>query len=146
MRDLQLRNGDLLMGACGFATVDGSDYLTQRIATALQEPYGDDPYNPQWGSVLQSYIGQPIAADTSGLVSSEVARVLQQLQAAQAAQITNAAMTGTRSQYSAANILASVDSIDAAVAPGAPDIVQVAITLTTQAQTQMTITRTVTSS
>jgi phage baseplate assembly protein W len=44
---------------------------------ALAEPYGDDRFHPQWGSVLPNYVGTPIGADTEMLVRSEVARVIQ---------------------------------------------------------------------
>jgi phage baseplate assembly protein W len=151
MQDLQLSSGDLMPGPRGFATVTGNAYLQQRIATALAEPYGDDPYNPQWGSTLQSMIGSPVvttssSSDTATLVSSEVARVLQALMASQQNQITNTALAGSRSPYSAADVIASVQSTDASIDPADPETVQVSIVLTTQAQQQLAITRTVTAS
>lgn len=150
MRDLQLSSGDLVIGLCGFETVDGTAYLQQRIATALGEPYGDDPYNPTWGSTLQSYIGSPIipgtaSTETSALVSSEVARVMQALMSQQQSQITNSALTGSKTQFEADDIIAAVDSTSAVISPSDPEIIQVSILLTTQAQQQLAISRTVTS-
>ncbi len=144
MKDLQLAGGDLVLGARGFGTVDGTAYLRQRIALAMGEPYGDDQYNPQWGSVLPSFVGLPITADTPVLVSSEVARVLQMLIASQQAQVTRSALNGTRSQLNAGDVIASVQSISSSTGPN-PDAVQVAIVLTTQAGQQVAISRTVTS-
>jgi phage baseplate assembly protein W len=151
MRDLQIQGGDLVLGARGFGTVTGTAYLQQRIATALEEPYGSDPFNPQWGSVLLSYIGRPVTAgtastDTSALVSAEVARVLQQLMAAQQAQITSSVLAGSRSPYAAADVISSVQSTDASVSAANPSTIQVSVSLTTQAQQSMTITRTLVSS
>jgi phage baseplate assembly protein W len=141
MRDLQLAGGDLVTGTGGFTTVTGTDYLRQRIALALGEPYGDDPYNPAWGSMLPSYIGGPQDSGTDALVSSEVSRVLQLVMDAQQNQIAGWALTGSRSQYAAADVIASVESVSAT---STWDTVSVTLTLTTQAGTQLTLTRTVT--
>jgi phage baseplate assembly protein W len=142
VKDLQLVGGDLLPGGRGFATVTGAAYLRQRVATALAEPYGDDPYHPTWGSTLHAMLGAPQVGDTSTLVSSEVARVLEQLMAAQRVQITQSVLNGVRSQLSAGDVIASVDSVDASVA-ARPDTIGVQIALTTQAGQQLAISRTV---
>ena len=143
IKDLQLVGGDLLPAGRGFATVTGAAYLRQRVATALGEPYGGDPFHPTWGSTLPSLLGSPQAPDTSALVSSEVARVLQQLADAQQTLISASAVGGTRSQLAAADVIATVDSVDAATG-SRPDAVQVSIALTTQAGQQLAISRTVT--
>ena len=69
----------MIAGSGGFQVIDGSGYIRQRIALALGEPYGDDPFQPQWGSTLESYIGTPIDDGTPALISSEVARVMDML-------------------------------------------------------------------
>lgn len=139
MKDLALAGGDLVPGGRGYATVDGSAYIRQRIALALGEPYGDDPYHPTWGSALPSYLGKNVTDSTPALVSSEVSRVLAQLIDAQRAQITAYALTGARSQLSSADVIASVDSVDATASW---DTINVSITMTTQAGAQLAITRT----
>ena len=145
MKDLQLIGGDLVTGSRGYLTVSGAPYLRQRIALAFGEPYGDDPYHPQWGSTLPSMIGSPIEGGTTALVTSEAARVLQQLMDAQQQQITGSVLNGTRSQLSAADVIASVNSVNA-VASGDPDTIVLLISLTTQAGTQIQVARTVTAS
>jgi phage baseplate assembly protein W len=142
IKDLQLSGGDLLPSGSGFATVTGAAYIRQRVATALAEPYGSDPYNQAWGSTLPSFLGTPQAADTASLVSAETARVIQQLSSAQQVQVSASAAAGTRSALVAEDVIASVDSVQAAVA-GRPDTVQVAIALTTLAGQQLHISRTV---
>jgi hypothetical protein len=106
--------------------------------------YGDDPFEPTWGSALNSYLGAPITAGTTALVASEVSRVLSQLIAAQQRMITSWSLTGTRAQLAAADTIASVQSVNASV-DADPETIDVAIQLTTQAGQSIGITRTVTS-
>jgi hypothetical protein len=144
VRDLQLVGGDLFASGRGFATVTGADYVRQRVATALSEPYGSDPYHPEWGSALTGYLGAPQDTGTPGMVTSEVSRVLAQLIAAQQLLITSTAMSGTRSQLMAADVIASVDSVNAS-AGTRPDAIAVAVALTTQGGQQLQVNRTVSS-
>lgn len=144
IRDLQLGSGDIILSGGDFGTVNGSGYIRQRIATALAEPYGDDPFETTWGSTLDSYLGAPITSGTSALVASEVSRVLSQLIAAQQQMITSWSLTGTRAQLAAADTIASVQSVNASI-DADPETIDVAITLTTQAGATISVSRTVTS-
>lgn len=144
MKDLQLTGGDLLSSGRGFALVDGADYVRQRVATALSEPYGSDPFNPSWGSALTGWLGSPQNAGTQGLVAAEAQRVLSVLMAAQQLALKAASLAGTRSQLSSDDVIASVKSVTAAQGTR-PDAVQVTVTLTTLGGTQVTASRTVTS-
>lgn len=144
MKDLQLVSGDLFPSGRGFATVTGAAYVRQRVATALAEPYGDDPYHPDWGSALGNYIGGPIGSGTPALISAEVSRVLAQIMAAQQQMIVATSLTGTKSQLAADDVIAAVDSVSAS--PGLrPDSIQVAVSLTTQGGQQLQVVRTVSS-
>lgn len=142
MKDLQLVGGDLLSSGRGFALVDGGDYIRQRVACALSEPYGSDPYNPAWGSALTGYLGAPQNAGTQALVASEAQRVLNALVASQQLMLKAAAMTNTRSQLNSADVIAAVNSVTAGQG-GRPDEVQVTVTLTTMGGQQVTASRTV---
>lgn len=144
MRDLQLTGGDLLASGRGFATVTGADYVRQRVACALSEPYGSDPYNPSWGSALTGWLGAPQNAGTQAMVASEAQRVLSALMAAQQLVLKSAAMTSTRSQLNSADVIASVNSVTAS-AGSRPDAVQVTVTITTMGGQQVQASRTVTS-
>lgn len=144
IQDLQLSSGDLVPAGRGFATVSGTAYLRQRIATALQVPYGSDPYNPLWGSTLHAYLGRPQTLGTATLVSSEVSRVLEQIINAQQAQMTQATLNGTSSQLGASDVIASVDSVSAVQSSFDPRTVQVTLVITTQAGDEVSISRTVT--
>jgi phage baseplate assembly protein W len=144
IKDLQLVGGDLLASGRGFATVTGADYVRQRVATALSEPYGSDPFNPGWGSALTGYIGAPQNSGTQAMVASEAQRVLNALMAAQQLMLKSAVMASTRSQLNSADVIAQVNSVTAS-AGTRPDAVQVTVTLTTMGGQQVQASRTVTS-
>jgi phage baseplate assembly protein W len=144
VRDLQLVGGDLLASGRGFATVTGADYVRQRVACALSEPYGSDPYNPQWGSALTGYLGAPQNPSTQAMVASEAQRVISALMAAQQLMLKSSAMASTRSQLNAADVIAAVNSVTAA-SGSRPDAVQVTVSLTTMGGQQVSASRTVTS-
>lgn len=143
MKDLQLAGGDLLASGRGFATVAGADYVRQRVATALSEPYGSDPFNPNWGSALSGWIGMPQDPGTQAMVAAEAQRVLTSLMAAQQAALKAASMTGTRSQLHAEDVISVINSVTAA-AGTRPDAVQVTVILTTLGGQQVQASRTVT--
>lgn len=144
IKDLQLVGGDLLASGRGFATVTGADYVRQRVACALSEPYGSDPYNPQWGSALTGWIGTPQTAGTAALVAAEAQRVLAALMTAQQVMLRAAALTQTRARLNSADVIARVNSVTA-TAGARPDAVQVTVTLTTMGGQQVVASRTVTS-
>jgi phage baseplate assembly protein W len=145
VRDLQLSSGDIALSGGDFGTVTGSAYIRQRIATALSEPYNSDPYEPAWGSTLDSYFGAPITSGTPALVSGEVSRVLAVLIAAQTAAVTSWSLTGARARLAAADTIASVQSVTASVDQD-PEMIDVSVILTTQAGVTMGISRIVTPS
>lgn len=143
IKDLQLTGGDLLASGRGFATVTGADYVRQRVACALSEPYGSDPYNPQWGSALTGWLGSPQDSGTQAMVAAEAQRVLSTLMAAQQVMLRAAALTSTRSQLNSADVIAQVNGVTAS-AGTRPDAVQVTVTLTTMGGQQVQASRTVT--
>jgi phage baseplate assembly protein W len=145
MKDLQISGGDLILTGGDLGTVTGAAYIRQRIATALAEPYGSDPFQATWGSVLDSWLGSPITGGTDALVASEVSRVMAQLIAAQQQMITTWALTGTKAQLAAADTIATVDAITA-TADADPEAIDVLIQLTTQGGQQLAVGRTVTAS
>jgi hypothetical protein len=71
-----------------------------------------------------------------------VSRVLAALVAAQRLLITSSAMTGTRSQLAAADVIASVNSVTAS-AGTRPDAIAVGVSLTTQGGQLVQVSRTV---
>ncbi|SRR6266704_138295 len=143
MKDLQISGGDLILTGGDLGTISGTGYIRQRIATALAEPYGSDPFQPTWGSVLDSWIGQPIRPGTDAMVASEVSRVMAQLVAAQRFMITSWSLTGAKAQLAAADTIATVDGITTSLDVN-PDTIDVLIMLTTADGQQVGISRTIT--
>lgn len=140
MKTLALVNGDLAVGQGGYQTLTGTARIRQDLALALAEPYGHDSYHPEWGSVLSSYIGEPLTGELELLVRSEVVRVLQQYVAAQAADIAADALSGSRSRYSFGDVVDQITSITTAVTY---DTCQVSVVLKTRSGSSVTILRTV---
>jgi phage baseplate assembly protein W len=142
VRDLQIAGGDLILAGGELGLVDGTAYIRQRIATALAEPYGNDPFQPTWGSTLASFLGGPIVPGTDALVASEVSRVLAQLIAAQRAMITGWSLTGSKSQLLADDTIAAVNSVNAYIGVD-PEMIVVTLSLTTQGGQRLALSRTV---
>jgi hypothetical protein len=142
MKDLQIAGGDLILAGSSLGLVDGTAYIRQRLATALAEPYGSDPFEPAWGSTLETYLGAPVTSGTDALVASEVSRVLAQLIAAQRAMITSWSLTGSKARLTAADTIASVNSVSAYVSSD-PEMIIVNVSLTTMGGQQMSLARTV---
>lgn len=145
MRDLMIAGGDLALTAgSDFGMVGQGNYITQRIATALAEPFDSDPYETGWGSYLDSWIGTVITASTPALVADEAARVLAILIAAQRQMITSWSLTGSRAQLAAGDTIAQVLAVNAQLSPSDPSSVLVWLQLVTQAGETLQVVRTVT--
>ena len=142
MKDLQIAGGDLILSGGELGLVDGAAYIRQRLATALTEPYGADPFEPTWGSTLETYLGAPVTSGTDALVASEVSRVLARLIAAQRAMVTSWQLTGSRSQLLASDVIATVNSVNAIISPD-PEMIIVSVSLTTMGGQQVSLSRTV---
>lgn len=141
MKTLALQSGDLVVdGRSGHKTITGLSKVRQDLALALAEPYGDDRFHPQWGSVLPNYVGTPIGADTELLVRSEVARVIQAYIGVQASQLSDDSLNRRRSRYSTSDVVAEVTNIETAIAF---DTIRVKVTLRTVSNQTVSITRSI---
>lgn len=141
MKTLGLVSGDLAIGPQGHKTITGSSKIRQDLALALGEPYGHDRFHPTWGSVLPDYVGRPIGNDTELLVRSEAARVVQVYIDIQRTEITEDVLIGRRSRYTTADVVARLDDIETQVRF---DAIRVILSLVTQSQETLTVSRTVT--
>lgn len=133
MKTWKIVDGDLQIGARGFSTVDGDAKVQQDLYCATSEPYGSDPYHPGWGCLLGNYIGTAINTPTEGLVESEIARVVNNYMLVQQDIMTTLAAAGLANQYTDADIVASVDSIEVTQSTTNPSALNVVVSLTTQA-------------
>lgn len=141
MKTLQLQGGDLVIGGNGHQTITGSPRIRQDLALALGEAIGNDRFHPQWGSTLPHFVGTPVNGSTNLIVRSEVARVVQSYIATQKAEIINDSLAGRRSRFTTADVVTRLNDITTAIAF---DTIRVKLSLTTQSQENLTVTRTVT--
>lgn len=141
MKTLALANGDLVAGPSGHKTITGAAKIRQDLALALGEPLGNDRFHPSWGSVLPSYIGQPIGATTNALIRSEVSRVLAQYVSVHDEYIVLDQQAGNRSRFGTADVVAEILGVSATQDF---DTIKVQVSLRTLAGTTITVNRTVT--
>lgn len=140
MKTLALASGDLVVGQSGHEVVRGASKIRQDLALALGEPYGTDRFHPTLGSVLPSYLGEPITQEIQSLVVTEVARVIQQYIDTQAAEVLRDGLSESRTRYETADVVSRVDSVDAHVDL---DSIRVRVALTTLSGQSVSVTRTV---
>jgi phage baseplate assembly protein W len=142
MKTLALANGDLVVTPTGHRTISGSAKIRQDLALALGEPLGDDRFHRSWGSMLLSYIGQPIDTTTNALIRAEVSRVLAQYVSVRDEYILADQQTGSRSRFDTSDVVSEVLGISATQEF---DTIKVQVSLRTLAGTTITVNRTVTS-
>lgn len=135
-----VQNGDLVLSSRSWAMATGAQRITQDLTMALGEPYGDDRFHPQWGSVLPRYIGQNIAPELQMRVEAEAVRIVRNYIAAQQDTILSTAAAGQRSQYSTADVVRAIVGLDVQVQQ---DTIRLRIQLATQANQLITLNRTV---
>ena len=83
-QSFQLQNGDLVVtSGRAFQVVKNKDKLLQDLKLWILEQFGTDPNTPEYGSLLDSYIGMPMSQGAINQVQAEILRVLQQYQAMQ---------------------------------------------------------------
>lgn len=140
MKTLALKNGDLVVGPAGHATISGTKKIRQDLALALGEPYSDDRFHPEWGSLLPNYIGEQVGPELQSLVISEAARVIQAYVDGQAAEIQKDALSSSMSRYDTTDVVKQVNGVDATLGV---DTIYVKVSLTTQANQTVTLSRTV---
>jgi phage baseplate assembly protein W len=140
VKTLALSNGDLIVGPGGYATATTAAKIRQDLALALGEPLGNDRFHTEWGSVLPTYIGQPMNEETESLIKAEVARIIEQQMAIQQRDISNDAREGVPSRYATADVIAGIQSLTALIRY---DSIQITVGLLTQAGVRINIKKTV---
>jgi hypothetical protein len=112
MFTLLIQNGDLQIGANGFAALNGSQKVYQDLTIASLEPLGCDRFHPRWGSMLYTYIGDAITAVEESMIEAEISRLVNNYILVQQDNIASEASLGLQSQYSSNEVVGSVESID----------------------------------
>ena len=111
MKQLQLRDGDLVLGSGGLGIVEGAARLAQDLGCAVREEIGTDRFHPKWGSTLNDFIGREADVDTASLIQSEMGRVIQNYVVIQSDQITKDSDAGLRSRFKSGDVIVGIGSI-----------------------------------
>lgn len=112
MKQLELRNGDLVVGPGGHGTVRGARRIQQDLGAAVREAIGTDRFHPRWGTILQDYVGGVQNDESTMMIRAEIARVVQNYIVIQTEQITADMGLGLRPRYAPDEIVADVGNIE----------------------------------
>lgn len=112
MKTFQIRNGDLVIGAGGYATLTGVPKVYQDLGILVREPLGEDRFHPQWGGILQEFIGRIITQDARTDVVNEIQRLTQNYIVMQSRQMTVDLSLNRRPRYSPEEIVVSLENVD----------------------------------
>jgi phage baseplate assembly protein W len=138
LETLAIVDGDLVMSANSFLYLTGPNKLKQDLYFALHEHYGADPYHPLWGTILGQFVGLPMTPMVEQNVLNEVNRVLMNYIAVQADLIKSYNVTDTRSSISTADVIGSINSVQAQQVGTS---LMISVTLTTMAGQQLVMRR-----
>ena len=104
---LKLLNGDLDLSSNKMGTVQGVAKLTQDLSVWLREEYGIDRFHPDYGSALDTYIGEPLDEVLEHDIQVEILRVLGNYQ-----QIQSVSFQKSPSKYTLDELLDQVVSVE----------------------------------
>lgn len=102
----KIKDGDLDTSTTVFGVVTGVEKLTQELSMWLREQYGIDRFHPQYGSVLDAYIGETINDQTQSEIQIEVERVLLAFSALQ-----RQAVQANKSKYDRNELLDTIEEV-----------------------------------
>lgn len=112
MKTLELRNGDLVLGAGGYSMVAGPQKVIQDMGIMVREPLGVDRFHPRWGTILDDFIGEAINEESEMRVRAELQRLIQNYVVMQTRQIQADHDAGRRPRFRPSEIVTDVAGID----------------------------------
>ena len=137
MRSLQLVNGDIKLGSNNQAQfVIGKAKLVQDLTLWLQEPLGTGYTTPNFGSILETYIGTTDPKLQSTLVQAEVQRILGLYMNQQKQVLKQLQTRGELSNYNKSEIINSIQGINTTVGVNS---ITLTVYIRTLASTNITI-------
>lgn len=111
MKTFQIQGGDLVIGPGGYATVAGPRKVLQDLSILVREPYGIDRFHPQWGGILEEFVGQEVSPVSKALVRGEIERLLQNYMVMQSRQIAADMSLRRKPRFGPGEIIEEVESI-----------------------------------
>jgi len=111
LKALEIRNGDLVVGAGGYTTIEGAAKVQQDLGVAVREPYGSDRFHPRWGTLLHEYVGTAVSEVSEMRIQAEVARIVQNYMRTQGEALARDVSTNRRTRFSKDELVERVESI-----------------------------------
>jgi hypothetical protein len=112
MKTFQITGGDLALDGGSLSMVTGPNKLVQDLALAIRERLGNDRFHPRWGSLFDTYIGEPMSPSLEVLLRSEMERVIGNYMILQRALIEREANRGKKPRYGAGEVIRRLARID----------------------------------
>lgn len=112
MKQLEIRNGDFVLGPGGLGVVRGEAKLRQDLGIIMREALGDDRFHPRWGSVLGDYAGDIGGSESIGRIKGEIHRLIQNYMVVQRQQIEADVGSGRSPRHVPEEIIIGVSGIE----------------------------------
>lgn len=139
METFALVHGDLLVDSSGqLLTYSGVDRIRQDLQLALSEQYGGNHFHPKWGSIVKSYLGNPITPNLQQLVQAEVNRVVQNYITLQQASVLRNTTFDISGVFDTSDVVQSVGPLTVTTSY---DTIYISATLTTVDRQTVTVTK-----
>jgi hypothetical protein len=139
MKTFEIRGGDLVLGAGGFASITGAVKVKQDMAVAVREPFGVDRFHPLWGTVMEQFVGSTDTELVEGQIRSEVYRLVRNYVGTQSEQIRADTLAGRKPRYGTDELVSDIKALDIRQEF---DRLYLRVTLSTNSGDQVTLTST----
>ena len=140
MKTFQLRNGDFVVGAGGFVEISGVQKVYLDLSVLVREPYGEDRFHPEWGGILDEFLGGVITDDVTGEVRNEINRLIQNYIVMQSNQISADIAMSRKPRFTPEEVVTGVEGIET---QQRQDRINVRVSITTASGDSVDIIRTV---
>ena len=111
MKTFQIQSGDFVVGPGGYAMVSGPRKVLQDLSVLVREPFGIDRFHPQWGGVLDEFVGQEVTTTSRALVVGEIERLFQNYMVMQSRQISADMTMRRKPRFGPGEIIETVEGI-----------------------------------
>ena len=115
MKTITVSNGDIQMNSGKIQFSTGKQKLIEDLQRWLEEPLGTGFTTPNFGSLLNTYIGSNSFGLNTNSVDNEVLRVLQLYQGQQVLDLKYAQSAAKLSNWNKSEIIQNILSIESAV-------------------------------
>ena len=136
MHTLRVQDGDLVLGAGGYALIRGGHKIAQDLRFALTEPFGTDRFHPRWGSILGDYIGLAMDAELPFHVEGEVNRVVGNYMRAQGQEVARDLLDARATRFRDDGVIRTIGQV---VTRSRADRLDVSVTIATLAGEQVNV-------